>query len=139
MTPLETAPIIPDFGSVQTDRKLAIICSKGNLDMAYPGLILANAALGDLGAADRSRRQLQRPQRLDEAGVERDGRVLAAERRDLGDGQHVEQQDAVPRADAGHGLPGNDGADAGLHGLGGGLEVQRQLGVVRTIFKHQNM
>ncbi len=25
-------------------RKLAIICSKGSLDMAYPGLILANAA-----------------------------------------------------------------------------------------------
>ena len=30
-----------------TGRKLAIICSKGNLDMAYPGLILANAALGE--------------------------------------------------------------------------------------------
>lgn len=28
-------------------RKLAIICSKGNLDMAYPGLILGNAALGE--------------------------------------------------------------------------------------------
>lgn len=28
-------------------RKLVIICSKGNLDMAYPGLILANAALGE--------------------------------------------------------------------------------------------
>jgi peroxiredoxin family protein len=26
------------------DRKLSIICSKGSLDMAYPGLILANAA-----------------------------------------------------------------------------------------------
>ena len=26
-------------------RKVAIICSKGSLDMAYPGLILANAAL----------------------------------------------------------------------------------------------
>jgi peroxiredoxin family protein len=25
-------------------RKLAIICSKGSLDMAYPGLVLANAA-----------------------------------------------------------------------------------------------
>jgi peroxiredoxin family protein len=44
-----TAPaIVPDFGDEQsTDRKLAIICSKGNLDMAYPGLILANAALGE--------------------------------------------------------------------------------------------
>jgi peroxiredoxin family protein len=30
-----------------TGRKLAIICSKGSLDMAYPGLILANAALGE--------------------------------------------------------------------------------------------
>lgn len=27
------------------DRKLSIICSKGSLDMAYPGLVLANAAL----------------------------------------------------------------------------------------------
>ncbi|MGZ4618908.1 MAG: DsrE/DsrF/DrsH-like family protein [Frankiaceae bacterium] len=44
-----TAPaIIPDFGDdTPTGRKLAIICSKGNLDMAYPGLILANAALGE--------------------------------------------------------------------------------------------
>ena len=28
-------------------RKLAIICSKGTLDMAYPGLVLANATLGE--------------------------------------------------------------------------------------------
>jgi peroxiredoxin family protein len=28
----------------QTPRKVAIICSKGSLDMAYPGLIMANAA-----------------------------------------------------------------------------------------------
>jgi peroxiredoxin family protein len=42
------APIVPTFDDEeQTDRKLAIICSKGNLDMAYPGLILANAALGE--------------------------------------------------------------------------------------------
>jgi peroxiredoxin family protein len=27
------------------ERKLSIICSKGTLDMAYPGLVLANAAL----------------------------------------------------------------------------------------------
>jgi peroxiredoxin family protein len=40
--------IVPDFDDdAQTGRKLAIICSKGNLDMAYPGLILANAALGE--------------------------------------------------------------------------------------------
>jgi len=32
-------PIVDD-----KPRKLAIICSKGTLDMAYPGLILANAA-----------------------------------------------------------------------------------------------
>ena len=43
-----TAPIVPSFDTPQsTGRKLAIICSKGNLDMAYPGLILANAALGE--------------------------------------------------------------------------------------------
>ena len=31
-------------GGGETPRKVAIICSKGSLDMAYPGLILANAA-----------------------------------------------------------------------------------------------
>ncbi|MGW7681601.1 DsrE/DsrF/DrsH-like family protein [Kribbella sp. NPDC054772] len=40
--------VVPDFDDVATvGRKLAVICSKGNLDMAYPGLILANAALGE--------------------------------------------------------------------------------------------
>ena len=47
MTITQTTPIVPSFDDVQTDRKLAIICSKGTLDMAYPGLILANAALGE--------------------------------------------------------------------------------------------
>ena len=43
-----TAPsIVPNFETAETGRKLAIICSKGNLDMAYPGLILGNAALGE--------------------------------------------------------------------------------------------
>lgn len=36
--------IVPSFDD-ETDRKLCIICSKGTLDMAYPGLVLANAAL----------------------------------------------------------------------------------------------
>jgi peroxiredoxin family protein len=31
-------------GTGDAPRKVAIICSKGSLDMAYPGLILANAA-----------------------------------------------------------------------------------------------
>ena len=31
----------------EVGRKLCIICSKGSLDMAYPGLVLANAALGE--------------------------------------------------------------------------------------------
>jgi len=40
--------IVPAFDEeVETDRTLAIICSKGSLDMAYPGLILGNAALGE--------------------------------------------------------------------------------------------
>ena len=49
MTTTSSAPaIVPDFGDdATTDRKLAIICSKGNLDMAYPALVLANAALGE--------------------------------------------------------------------------------------------
>ncbi|MCA0253644.1 MAG: DsrE/DsrF/DrsH-like family protein [Actinobacteria bacterium] len=58
--PTVGAPIVPDFGGedcplpaeaeaseTPAGRKLVIICSKGNLDMAYPGLILANAALGE--------------------------------------------------------------------------------------------
>jgi len=53
MTTIDTAPatapaIIPNFDTESTKgRKLAIICSKGSLDMTYPGLILANAALGE--------------------------------------------------------------------------------------------
>ncbi len=49
MTTTDTAPaIIPSFDNPHGQgRKLAIICSKGSLDMAYPGLILANAALGE--------------------------------------------------------------------------------------------
>ena len=44
----EEAPFVPSFDDeAEAGRKLAIICSKGNLDMAYPGLILGNAALGE--------------------------------------------------------------------------------------------
>ena len=47
MTTTDTA-IVPNFDTEgAAGRKLAIICSKGSLDMAYPGLILANAALGE--------------------------------------------------------------------------------------------
>jgi peroxiredoxin family protein len=50
MTVTDSRPaIVPDFGDDDETggRRLAIICSKGNLDMAYPGLVLANAALGE--------------------------------------------------------------------------------------------
>ena len=49
MTTTDASPaIVPSFeNAAAADRKLAIICSKGSLDMAYPGLILANAALGE--------------------------------------------------------------------------------------------
>ncbi|HWC36313.1 MAG TPA: DsrE/DsrF/DrsH-like family protein [Mycobacteriales bacterium] len=49
MTMTEDHPsIVPNFDDdAETGRKIAIICSKGNLDMAYPGLIIANAALGE--------------------------------------------------------------------------------------------
>ena len=41
-------PFVPSFDDdAETGRKFVLICSKGNLDMAYPGLILANAALGE--------------------------------------------------------------------------------------------
>jgi peroxiredoxin family protein len=40
--------IVPKFDQEAADgRRLAIICSKGSLDMAYPGLIMGNAALGE--------------------------------------------------------------------------------------------
>jgi len=38
------APFVGNGAARATTRKVAIICSKGSLDMAYPGLILANAA-----------------------------------------------------------------------------------------------
>jgi peroxiredoxin family protein len=48
MTTEAVPAIVPNFDDdATTGRKLAIICSKGNLDMAYPGLVLANAALGE--------------------------------------------------------------------------------------------
>lgn len=46
MTTTQEAPV-PVFDDEAEGRKLAIICSKGSLDMAYPGLVLANAALGE--------------------------------------------------------------------------------------------
>ncbi len=68
-TTLPEGFIIPDFGPTTTrrepaagtaaapsastasvpagPRKIAFICSKGNLDMAYPALIMGNAALGE--------------------------------------------------------------------------------------------
>ena len=50
MTTTEIRPApIPQFDTEEESggRKLCIICSKGSLDMAYPGLVLANAALGE--------------------------------------------------------------------------------------------
>ena len=38
------APAVPEVPEPRPITKIAIICSKGTLDMAYPGLILANAA-----------------------------------------------------------------------------------------------
>jgi peroxiredoxin family protein len=48
MTTVTETSIVPAFDDEgDTDRKLAIICSKGNLDMAYPALVLGNAAVGE--------------------------------------------------------------------------------------------
>ena len=49
MTTTDAAPlVVPSFDAPEgPGRKVAIICSKGNLDMAYPGLVLANAAVGE--------------------------------------------------------------------------------------------
>ena len=45
MTTTATGVKAPAFLGKETDRKLCVICSKGTLDMAYPGMVLANAAL----------------------------------------------------------------------------------------------
>jgi peroxiredoxin family protein len=48
MTVQDRPTIVPQFDTgADADRTIAIICSKGNLDMAYPGLVIANAALGE--------------------------------------------------------------------------------------------
>jgi len=47
VTTTSTAPIPSFEDEDEVDRKMVIICSKGSLDMAYPGLVLANAALGE--------------------------------------------------------------------------------------------
>lgn len=48
MTMTQTATsVVPDFGDESEPRKICFICSKGDLDMAYPALIMANGALGE--------------------------------------------------------------------------------------------
>ncbi len=45
MTSSETqASVVPDFGDDE-ERKIAFVCSKGSLDMAYPALVMASGAL----------------------------------------------------------------------------------------------
>ena len=43
----EAQSLVPDFGDEDTDRKICFIASKGTLDMVYPSLVMANAALGE--------------------------------------------------------------------------------------------
>ena len=45
MTTAESTSIIPDFGDDDPERKIAFVCSKGSLDMAYPALVMASGAL----------------------------------------------------------------------------------------------
>lgn len=52
ITTQTTPAVVPDFGDEAGDRKICFICSKGNLDMAYPGLIMAYGALGEGVAVD---------------------------------------------------------------------------------------
>ena len=44
ITETQATATLPAGLLAEPQRKIAIICSKGSLDMAYPGLILANAA-----------------------------------------------------------------------------------------------
>ena len=43
----ETTTIVPDFGDDDAERRICFICSKGDLDMAYPALIMASGALSE--------------------------------------------------------------------------------------------
>lgn len=43
--PVTQAEVDPEEEVTYVERKMAFICSKGNLDMAYPALIMAHAAL----------------------------------------------------------------------------------------------
>jgi peroxiredoxin family protein len=45
MTTAESTSIVPDFGDDDPERKIAFVCSKGSLDMAYPALVMASGAL----------------------------------------------------------------------------------------------
>jgi len=45
MTTDQSATIVPDFGDDDEHRKIAFVCSKGSLDMAYPALVMASGAL----------------------------------------------------------------------------------------------
>ncbi len=45
MTTDQGANIVPDFGDDEETRKIAFVCSKGSLDMAYPALVMASGAL----------------------------------------------------------------------------------------------
>ncbi|MFV0259177.1 MAG: DsrE/DsrF/DrsH-like family protein [Acidimicrobiales bacterium] len=45
--PADDAGTDEPSGVYRGPRKMAFICSKGNLDMAYPALIMGNAALGE--------------------------------------------------------------------------------------------
>ncbi len=47
MTETATAPIPSFDDDAAEDRKMVFVCSKGSLDMAYPGLLLAQAALAE--------------------------------------------------------------------------------------------
>ncbi len=45
MTTDHSTSIVPDFGDDDEARKIAFVCSKGSLDMAYPALVMASGAL----------------------------------------------------------------------------------------------
>ena len=45
MTTDQSTSIVPDFGDDDEERKIAFVCSKGSLDMAYPALVMASGAL----------------------------------------------------------------------------------------------
>ena len=102
--PAPVPAVAPSFDDPESEgRKLAIICSKGNLDMAYPGLILANAALGEVRAEEPEHLPVPVGQRDADLGGEGRGELLGPLLRDGEEALLVDVELVAVERGGGHG------------------------------------